>query len=491
MTSLPTGAPPQAAGPPPAPPPAPPPGPPRSRTWHWAALAAVLAGLVAGLGLLRPALPLLAAAGAVLVWLAATRPKLLALLALLLVVLATPIDTVLGLGSGADEAAVVFLAVALGVRRFVTEGRLVWLPGGAWFAGYVLLGLTSAVAAGVPAGTSLPAAFVSVKGVVLAWAVAQLRWTREDLVVLVRAGLAAIGAVALTGLLNLLAPYAWAQLTTGRQPLSFIGPVPSVNGLFQHPAAFSRFAGVLAVGALTYGLVVRRSVANTVLVLLTGAFAVLSLQVKSIVGLLATLGATGLRYIRPVGIAGVLALGPLLALVVLPPLVALVTGDIDLYIAQDSARSRLTEGGVTVAAQHFPLGAGFGRYGSATAADDYSPLYYALGFDGRYGLGPESGQFLNDTQWPAIWGEAGWFGAACFAAGLACMLVSLARRTSAGEDRLVRWLRVAGIGWMLLLLIESIAAPVFVSTPSYPFVFAAAGVAASFRSVARERAAAG
>lgn len=465
-----------------------PPGP------AWVAAAAVLAFVLAALAWFEPVVPLALLLALTGVLIAAFQPKLFALLALIVIILSAPIQNVAGqLGTYADEGVIALAVVALSTRRLVTEGRLVWLPGTGWFVGFLVAGLLSSVLAEVPAGLAVPAAFIAVKGVVFAFALAQLHWTRDDLALLVRLGVTAIVVMAFTALLNLALPAAWANFTTGRPPISYIGPFPAINGAFQHPAAFSRFSGVLAVGALVYGLVVRRSLANTILVLLSGGLAFLTFQVKSIVGLLATLAAVGTRFLRPVGVAALLAVGPLVALLTVPPLAALIGGDIDIYLNQDSARSMLTAGGVTVAAQFFPFGAGFGRYASSTAADDYSPLYYALGFPGRYGLGPgpDSGQFLNDSQWPAIYGETGWFGAFCFAAGLACMLVALLRRVSAREEVLVRWIRITGVGWLVLLLVESAVAPVFVSSPSFPFVFAAAGVIASLRVDARQAAALG
>ncbi|WP_197058430.1 hypothetical protein [Modestobacter caceresii] len=481
-------APPTTAGAPARSGPGTPPGP------AWVVFAAALAFVLAALAWIEPALPLAVLIALTGVLIAAFRPKLFVLLALVVIILSAPIQNVLGqVGTYADEGVIALAFVALSTRRLVTEGRLVWLPGTGWFLGFLVAGLVSAALAEVPAGLAVPAAFIAVKGVVFAFAIAQLHWTRDDLALLVRLGVTAIVVMAFTALLNLALPAAWANFTTGRPPISYIGPFPAINGVFQHPAAFSRFSGVLAVGALVYGLVVRRSLANTILVLLSGGLAFLTFQVKSIVGLLATLAAVGTRFLRPVGVAALLAVGPLVALLTVPPLAALIGGDIDIYLNQDSARSMLTAGGVTVAAQFFPLGAGFGRYGSSTAADDYSPLYYALGFPGRYGLGPgpDSGQFLNDSQWPAIYGETGWFGAFCFAAGLACMLVALLRRVSAREDVLVRWMRITGVGWLVLLLVESAVAPVFVSSPSFPFVFAAAGVIASLRVDARQAAALG
>ncbi|WP_040337582.1 hypothetical protein [Candidatus Blastococcus massiliensis] len=475
-------------------PPIPAQAPPRAPSRGFALLpSALLAGtstvLLVALAAFGPVVPL-AVLGALLAVLTATfRPKAFALIALVAIVVEAPLRNVLGpVGGYAGEGAIALAAVALSTRRLVTEGRLVWLPGTGWFAGYLVIGLLSSVAAEVPADITLPASYVALKGVIFAFALAQLDWTREDLVVLVRVGITAIVVMATTGLVNLVFPATWTGLTTGNPPLSYVGPIPALNGVFQHPAAFSRFCGVLAVGALVYGLVVRRSFANGVLLVASGGFALLSFQVKSIVGLLGTLAVLGGRYLRPVGAAAVVAVAPLVLLVAAPPVVSLVSGDITMYVDPDSARFRLVQGGATVAAEYFPLGAGFGRYGSSTAAENYSPLYYDLGFPDRYGLTPEpdSGQFLNDSQWPAIYGETGWIGAFFFAAGLACMLVSLLRRTTVAEQPLVHWIRITGVGWLFLLLVESVASPVFVSSPSFPFVFAAAGIVAAFRATGQD-----
>lgn len=461
-------------------------GPAGSVGTAWATAAAAATGVLVSLSYVAVTLPVAVVGLGVIVLAAAFRPKSFALATALVVVLSTPIQNVIGpAGSYAEEGMIAVAAVAFSARRLITDGRLVWLPGAGWYVAYLAMGIASSVLADVPARTFAPAAFIAVKGVVFAFSVAQLHWGRADLVVLVRSGVAAAAAVGASALLNLAAPGPWAQFTTGGPPMSYVGPLPAINGFFQHPAAFSRFSGALGVAGLVYGLVVRRSLANTILVAASTGLAFLTFQVKSIVGLLATLTAVGGRFLRPAVVAGLLSVGPLLVVVAAPPLATVIGSDVQTYVFQDSARSELTRGGATVAAQYFPLGAGFGRYGSSTAANSYSPLYYELGFDRRFGLSPNSDQFLNDTQWPALYGETGWLGAAAFAAGLGCMLVFLLRRSSAVEEPLVRWMRITGVGWMILLLVESAAAPVFVSPPSFLFVFAAAGIVASFRSAAR------
>ena len=65
--------------------------------------------------------------------------------------------------------------------------------------------------------------------------------------------------------------------------------------------------------------------------------------------------------------------------------------------------------GVITANEYFPLGSGFSTFGSDSAAEEYSPLYIKYGFNNIWGLSREYGMFLNDTYWPMIIGQFGWF----------------------------------------------------------------------------------
>ncbi len=84
---------------------------------------------------------------------------------------------------------------------------------------------------------------------------------------------------------------------------------------------------------------------------------------------------------------------------------------IDEYFRSSDAPRRLfLQYSIVDANAHFPLGSGFGTFGSAEAAKHYSPLYYEYGFNNRWGLSPSYGMFLYDTYWPAILGQFGWVG---------------------------------------------------------------------------------
>ncbi|WP_395244583.1 hypothetical protein ACGGZK_01920 [Agromyces sp. MMS24-K17] len=459
------------------------PRPPALGTLGWTLLGVALVSLLLPLAVIEPTLPVLAAGGLVLLGLAFYRPRVFALIALLTIVLSVPLQSLLGpVGRNADEIVIMLCVVAFTVRRFVTERRLVWFPGWPFFLLFVLAGLVSAYVRDVPSSVAIEGMLLAVKGLLFAFALAQVEWREGDLRTLVRWGIGAIIVLVLCAIGNIAAPVPWATTFSGRPPVDYYGGIPSLSGPFQHPAAFGRFCAVLAIAVFVYRFTVRSSFGNTVLLVLTGAMALLTFRVKSLVGLIVSLGLLGLRFAKPVLIFAAICLGPVIALFVVPPILEFVGADVETYIVSDSARSTLTYGSLDVAAAYFPFGAGFGRYGSFTASVNYSPEYVMRGFEHVYGLGREDkGQFLNDTQWPAIWGETGWLGAAAFAIGIVLVFVALMRPTSTDEAPLVRWLRLSGIGWLVLILVESIAAPVFGSAPAYPFAFAAAGVVAAIR----------
>lgn len=143
-----------------------------------------------------------------------------------------------------------------------------------------------------------------------------------------------------------------------------------------------------------------------------------------------------------------------------------------------AARTRLSVDSFGVASNHFPLGSGFGRFGSYLARVNYSPEYTQLGYRSIYGLSdlPGWGRWLTDTQWPAILGEAGYLGAACYLLGLGIMLARFLKLGSA-QDQWAKFVGLVGTGWMVLSIIDSIASPTFTASPSFPWIFALAGAA--------------
>lgn len=388
-----------------------------------------------------------------------------------------------------DEGMILVGATVVTVRRLLREHSLVRFPGIVWFAGFGLAGVASSLLHDVPTTLWLQGGFLLLKAVLVGHTAAQLRWGDDELARIARAGAVVAVVLVVTGVLNLVLPGPWTALVARSAP-EMHGPVAAIVGPFRLPAAYGRLAVILAAGVLTYQLVVRASWRGYALALALSGMSLLTFRVKSFVGLVVATTGVVLRTARPWVVRLVLVALPALVLVLGPTAWRYVVTDLELYYGGDqSARSLLTAGGLVLAARDFPLGAGLGRYGSAMAAEHYSPEYVGLGFEHVWGLGREDGwgAFLLDTQWPALLGETGWLGTACYAIGMLCALALLLRRVAADESPLTRWLRISGACCLVLVLLDSVAASAFSSPPSYVLLYLAPGIVAAMRAERRRR----
>lgn len=73
-------------------------------------------------------------------------------------------------------------------------------------------------------------------------------------------------------------------------------------------------------------------------------------------------------------------------------------------------RAVLLKYGIITMFDYFPIGAGFGTYGTDVAAKNYSKLYYKYNFEHYYGLNPNDTKYGSDNYWPAIMGQFGIIG---------------------------------------------------------------------------------
>ena len=149
----------------------------------------------------------------------------------------------------------------------------------------------------------------------------------------------------------------------------------------------------------------------------------------------------------------------------------------------------LTVDSFGVATEYFPGGAGFGRFGSAVAATTYSPEYVARGYPEIWGLGttPEEGRFLTDTEWPAIIGESGFFGALAFALALGAIYRAGRRLWSSSTSPVVRWTGLLLMGWLVACVVQSIATVSFTGPPVFGLFFGLVGIVAALSSAGNLR----
>ncbi|MGV8896366.1 MAG: hypothetical protein ACOH1U_07895 [Rhodoglobus sp.] len=385
----------------------------------------------------------------------------------------------------ADDAFVVLCAV-----RAVVERLLVSKTPGARFPGiglFVCFGLVGVISGVLRADLTLSVlasgAFLATKMGIFGWSVAQFDWNSRDVQRVFRVGGIILAVIIVSAILNGLAPALWSSVFSVSGGVIFRYGLPSLSGIFTHPfdLAFACSMGLIAV--LGYRAFFGASRATTFLLVGSALATVLSFRRKDLLGMLvASIGlAISQRNIRTILLLSLLL--PFLLIVGWSEIASEIGGLFSSYFTVDSreARTVLALGSITLANEYFPFGAGFGRFASRTAATNYSPEYVRLGINHTYGLGSGAteGAFLTDTSWPAILGEAGYFGLAAIVILLLLIGVRSARWKRTGSTPELRMVGLVTQGWLILTVIQSTGAAVFSSPPMFAFLFGLVGMGAA------------
>lgn len=458
--------------------------------WPWALAAAALGALA----VVQPIAAVATLAGVVLLLMAVAAPRTTVGLAVLAALFVRPITHLVPVPvlSYLDEGMVLLCAFVLPLRRLAVRQPLRSFPGQWWFAGFVVAGLLSGLFLGVAPGIFLTGAVVVAKGLVFAWAVAQVDWEERHLRSAAKAGAVLVIFCVVATAANFVLEDPWnAFMASDENAVQARGALPSLVGPFSHPIDLGQFMTLSAIALTAWRVAVRKTTFTFVLMIATAIGAVLSAR-RTAVGSLAAAWVWVQALARSKGtLLAVAVCVPLAAVLLAVPFGSVVRETYDEYLdpnaATSAARTVLTIGSFEVAADHFPLGAGFGRYGSATAAENYSPEYVSRGFPEVWGLGRgvEDGRFLTDTEWPAIIGESGFFGTIAFVAGLLAIYLAARRLWRSSGPPLHRWIGLVTIGWMVACLVQSVATVTFTGPPVFGLFFGLVGIVAALSDADR------
>lgn len=150
-----------------------------------------------------------------------------------------------------------------------------------------------------------------------------------------------------------------------------------------------------------------------------------------------------------------------------PMIAALVWDQIYYYffssIQGDSARYQLLAKSIEIMKDHFPVGAGFGTYGSFYSGKYYSPLYFSYGLSSIHGLTIDNMSFMSDSFWAMVFGETGFIGAIAFV----CTLLNLFKQVQAVR-RTSNAFYASALCILSYLLIASMAESAFVNPVAIP-----------------------
>ena len=343
----------------------------------------------------------------------------------------------------------------------------------AWFTvAFLALGIVSGFAHQVPVTTIGLGAFLAVKFNVFLLVALTIPWNEQDCERIVRWALWLGPFLFVSGVIIWMSPPEVQDMFVDHSlETEFYGrgQFNAMQGIFNHPSVFGwavAWTGCYAVAGLLVGRQTWRALGAGSLVASVAAILaslrrkpLLALPIATVYGVV-RLGKGGRRWT-------VLALFTVLvgssawfaaerleveyrdALTYLDPTTATVPRVL-LYVT-----------GVQIANSRFPLGAGFGRFGGYASVLDYSPLYDEYGLSQLWGLSQDSPYYLEDTYWPHIAAETGWFGAVIL---LAFYLLLIARTSRIGIRAPGGATKVLASGAALALLeglIESGAGSVF------------------------------
>ena len=402
-----------------------------------------------------------------------------------------------------DESYVVFLVALVLVRNpTLLSRRPGWKE--AAFGVVVAAGLVSSFASSVPGDTWVPALLLLTKAAVFYYAVRATDLTTVRVERVIGSMFAVALVILVLGFAEFVNPTAFQQALDLPAYTVLIGGLPVVKSVFLHPALFGWLTAYVSLFLYARFAVLRRWWALG-LALVFNFGTLLSFRRRPLVGILAafTVGAvaewrrSGWSRPRALGLAGGAAVVVVILVVAAPSIRQTIDRTMTEYfgggdpmeiladhpraevVGSTQARVALYLGALAIARDHFPLGAGLGRYGSFISGVKYSPVYAEYGMDQVPGLQAARPDAMTDSFWAMIVGETGVIGGLGMAVFLGFIVVGLWRITvRAGTPAL----HAFALGATLVFvegLVGSATATTFVAAPIAFWVFGAAGVAES------------
>lgn len=375
-----------------------------------------------------------------------------------------------------DEA----LLLMLVLRALLLPGPLRRLPATIPLVLLVAMGAVSAVIAGVPTATVAIGMLWFIKPWLYAFALAQFAWSSARIKGAIKFG-AAVYAVCLFGMFaNVMAHDSWTALLGAAGYSSTRYGLSAPQGLFSSQLVAGNVMAAGALCVLAHAWVYGPTWWHRILLVGGAVSAFITGRRTAVLGGILGVTAARLRISPASTWLTWIVLAPIVVAAAWGTLTSVAAETNQQYVenASSAPRTILHRDMFGVAGDHFPFGAGFGRFGSFMASVDYSPEYQERGYQFIWGLSAWVGNddFLMDTQWPAVVGETGYAGA--LFAVLAVMAIARRFVSASGSERPdLRFLGTAGLANLVLLAIASIGLPVFFgSSPPQVAMFAILGI---------------
>jgi hypothetical protein len=380
-----------------------------------------------------------------------------------------------------DEAMIFILFTTMCVKKIIKKETFVKTPIDIPLLSVVLIGLLSTVTnqvVSVP--VSLGGLLLFVKGFVIFYIFTNTNFNTQHLRLFL-IGFLAVGLF--LGVYGILAVFFSKALLLSLGfiiPTSRFGFIP-MQSLFGHPGAFSAFMAIIACFSIS-AVLIRNKKRFIFLTIFSVICVILSLRRTSLAGVVIAFSIAmvanlpGLKINRKrrrnifIILIGIILIFSAFIVPVYKDLIE------NYFIYRDTPRNLMTNAGIEVAKDYFPLGSGFGTFGSGITQRAYSPLYYKYSLSHVWGLSAKKNSFVNDIFWPHVLAETGLFGLLCYI----LIIIGLFRICLKGLAKLQEpILQIFSLGVFMLLiesLVESTKATFYEMSLWTYFYFGSAGI---------------
>lgn len=356
----------------------------------------------------------------------------------------------------------------------------------------ILIGLVSSLNSGI-SEWSMYQVFLTFQGFLLLFVLCNLDTTEHESHVYLKVFLVLAGIVFLLSIVELIdreAFYRIFQVGEIHEQALTRGKYIAVQSVFGHPGLYSWYMAYAFSISCAFLLKKNKYIYATLMIIFSIGV-VLSLRRKSIFSLIVVFTLFIILFLEKRNRKTILLLGSCV-LVIVPALFIeqiqyIVNKGVAHYISGEyySPRNLLYVAAIHLANEYFPLGTGFGTYGSWMSRIHYSDLYYTLNFHENYGMTPNNGKYLTDTYWPMIIGELGWIGCLSMLLlwySLLRRLIMNYRKSKRQSNQIVH---CAASLALVQVMVESIASPSLSKAPEIFFVMLLVGI--SFRLSMKEK----
>lgn len=306
-----------------------------------------------------------------------------------------------------DEFGILLLFFAMIIRKVARKESFVRTPIDFPLLSVITIGtISSLINHIVPFGTSMAGFLLFIKGFLLYYIFVNTNFEEKHIKLFLKGFLFLGILIATIGLLDFFSSNFIGKPLVANPDHNRFGFI-SAQSIMGHPGAFSALMAILACFNISAYLV-RGEKKFLYLSWLFMVCIILSFRRTSLFGVILSF-LIGLRFssnkkLRKKAFLFTFIIIAIFLGLIIPAYKELIK---NYLILRNTPRNIMTIAGLKIAKDYFPLGSGFGTFGSGITQRVYSPLYYKYRLHRIWGLSQSKPSFLNDIFWPHILAELG------------------------------------------------------------------------------------